>query len=478
MDNVFKIMYTIIIAILLMVVLPFMAFAETYDAMYDTISKGLVTVETDRGLSSGFIVDNKGLIITGYPITQSSVDFRVKLSKDKKVPAKLVNSYPEKGFSILYINPQNLKEKHALPFVISDQLQDIKGTVYAAGSPELDDNFLTRGNATDINEDKIITDVYINYNNAGGPLVNKNGEVIGINNFSEYFDQETPAVSNVITMNNINEPLIEALQKISSGDIQKPSAELIAVDAKGFYPANELKEAVNKNYYSSTYTYNEGPFKVILYSPPLYYNLAQKDKLTQHEIKKKNPRKQKAKQNNEEQEKKEPCTITKMNPYSLFNYIETLEDNPEDFKNYLIVKVIPKTGHTGGSSARGWLSFLIEGTTGCPVYLGSKTMEFKKDFYNMEIYVNGKLVQPVKRAREFNHNLYAEYFKDASKHPVTHSGLYLYNPSEIFNTQNGSNADIKIKVYQSDEKAQPTEFTVKTKTIKALTEDYEPILNQ
>ncbi len=139
-----------------------------------------------RGLGSGSIVDKRGYILTNNHVVVEADKIIVKLPDGRQFDAKLVGADPATDLAVIKIDGKNL------PFAKlgnSDNL-DVGESVIAIGNPFGLEQTITAGivsakgrssvGLTDY-EDFIQTDASINPGNSGGPLVNLNGEVVGVN---------------------------------------------------------------------------------------------------------------------------------------------------------------------------------------------------------------------------------------------------------------------------------------------------------
>jgi len=138
-------------------------------------------------LGSGFILNKDGFIVTNNHVIDGADKISVKLSDGKEYEAKLIGADTEIDVALIKINA-----KKDLPFAyLGDSSKTEVGEwVIAIGNPVGQSNTVTAGIVSakgrllpDINmySDFIQTDAAINPGNSGGPLVNINGEVIGIN---------------------------------------------------------------------------------------------------------------------------------------------------------------------------------------------------------------------------------------------------------------------------------------------------------
>lgn len=138
------------------------------------------------GSGSGFIVDKNGYIITNLHVVDEADSIKVKLMGDKvEYKAKLIGSDPEIDIAIIKIDAG--KKLPPVKIANSDGVQ-VGDWAVAIGAPFGLESTVTVGIISALSRDVgeqlqrfIQTDAAINRGNSGGPLVNINGEVIGVN---------------------------------------------------------------------------------------------------------------------------------------------------------------------------------------------------------------------------------------------------------------------------------------------------------
>lgn len=142
-----------------------------------------------RGVGSGVIINaEKGYIITNNHVIDNADKMTVKLEDGREFNAKLVGSDPLSDVALVQIeNPKYLTE---IKFADSDKLQVGDFTV-AIGNPFGLGQTVTSGIVSALGrstgksdegyENYIQTDAAVNQGNSGGPLIDLNGELIGIN---------------------------------------------------------------------------------------------------------------------------------------------------------------------------------------------------------------------------------------------------------------------------------------------------------
>ncbi|MCM0647984.1 trypsin-like peptidase domain-containing protein [Clostridium swellfunianum] len=143
-----------------------------------------------QGVGTGMIINQEGYILTNYHVVEGAQQVKVILSNDKTVTAKVVNYDANYDVAVIKIT-----EKVDIPAIVelgdSDNLQ-IGESVVAIGNPLGTDFFgsVTTGVVSALNRkidgdtnkaSYIQTDAAINSGNSGGPLINSQGQVIGIN---------------------------------------------------------------------------------------------------------------------------------------------------------------------------------------------------------------------------------------------------------------------------------------------------------
>ena len=214
------------------------AFNKVAPAVVIVSTKGLQDVnygffsqeQEVEGIGSGFIINEEGYILTNYHVIKGATEVTVTLSTGDEVPATVVNYEETKDIAML-----KLKEGTKVPAVaeLGDSDAIYPGAeVIAIGTP-LSKNFaqtLTKGvisgsNRTVTTENGesvnlIQTDAAINPGNSGGPLVNTNGEVIGINSMKIGTQAGSTSVEGI----GFAIPINEVKNKID--DLSKPILNL------------------------------------------------------------------------------------------------------------------------------------------------------------------------------------------------------------------------------------------------------------
>jgi len=140
-----------------------------------------------HALGSGFVIDNKGLILTNNHVVEKATEIKVKLEKGKEYTAKVLGRDPKTDLALIQVKPDGDFPK-PLPLGDSDATR-VGDWVMAVGNPFGLGETVTvgiisaRGRIIGAGpyDDFLQTDAAINPGNSGGPLFNMKGEVVGIN---------------------------------------------------------------------------------------------------------------------------------------------------------------------------------------------------------------------------------------------------------------------------------------------------------
>ena len=151
----------------------------------------LEPVPTEGGTGSGSIIDERGYILTNNHVVENAYKVYISLSNDStQYEGTVIGKDPENDLAVVQFDPKG-KKLTTIPFGASKDLK-IGQKVLAIGNPFGYDRTLTTGivsgigrpvkaNKNIVIRDMIQTDASINPGNSGGPLINSNGQMIGIN---------------------------------------------------------------------------------------------------------------------------------------------------------------------------------------------------------------------------------------------------------------------------------------------------------
>jgi serine protease Do len=139
-----------------------------------------------QSLGSGFIIDREGHIVTNNHVIEGADQIKVRLADDREFEAEVIGRDPNTDLALVKIK----KDSDLVPLALGDSDKLAVGSwVVAIGSPFGLEQTVTAGIVSAKGrvigngpyDDFIQTDASINPGNSGGPLLNLNGEVVGIN---------------------------------------------------------------------------------------------------------------------------------------------------------------------------------------------------------------------------------------------------------------------------------------------------------
>ena len=143
-----------------------------------------------NGTGTGFIIDHEGYILTNNHVVKGADTIKVNLQNEKEYEARLVGSDPKTDVALIKIVKKN-GEHISFPFISmgNSEKVEVGEWVVAIGNPFGLSHTVTTGvvSAKGRNigsgpyDEFIQTDAAINPGNSGGPLLNMDGDVIGIN---------------------------------------------------------------------------------------------------------------------------------------------------------------------------------------------------------------------------------------------------------------------------------------------------------
>jgi S1-C subfamily serine protease len=146
--------------------------------------------QEQRAQGSGFVIDNSGHIVTNDHVVDSAKSVSVQFWNGASYKATVVGTDPSTDLGVIKVDaPASIL--HPLQFGDSDSVQ-VGDTAVAIGSPFGLEETVTSGIVSALHRqmeapnnftinDSIQTDAAINHGNSGGPLLNINGDVIGVN---------------------------------------------------------------------------------------------------------------------------------------------------------------------------------------------------------------------------------------------------------------------------------------------------------
>ena len=173
--------------------------------IYEQLNAGVVNITTETvainwflepvpqagGSGSGTIINTRGYVLTNNHVIENANKVFINLADGSQYEGTVIGTDPENDIAVLKFDPSQGTELQVIPFGSSDNLR-VGQKVLAIGNPFALERTLTVGivsglgrpiqnSANHIIKNMIQTDASINPGNSGGPLLNTQGQMIGIN---------------------------------------------------------------------------------------------------------------------------------------------------------------------------------------------------------------------------------------------------------------------------------------------------------
>jgi putative serine protease PepD len=179
------------------------AVQQQYVQVVDRVSPQVVQIQTDQGLGSGIVYDDKGNIVTNAHVAGNSRRFLVTLAGGDRHTATLVGTDPSNDLAVIHVSGANPS-----PASFDDSSGVQSGDiVFAIGNPLGLQSSVTQGIVSSLNRkveegngvtlsNVIQTSAEINPGNSGGALVDLSGRVVGVPTLAALDPEfgDTPAV--------------------------------------------------------------------------------------------------------------------------------------------------------------------------------------------------------------------------------------------------------------------------------------------
>jgi putative serine protease PepD len=207
--------------------------SDSLAKLYRSVSDGVVYVQSTTGQGvasgSGFLLDTDGHIVTNEHVIDGAANVQVRIGDHgSPADAQVVGADPNTDVAVLKVDPSAVGDAHPLSLGNSDDLQ-IGQSAVAIGSPFGLQGTLTSGIVSALDrqiqspsgaaiDGAIQTDAAINPGNSGGPLLNRSGQVIGINAQIASESGTNSGVGFAIPVNTVK----KVVSEIENGSLGQP----------------------------------------------------------------------------------------------------------------------------------------------------------------------------------------------------------------------------------------------------------------
>lgn len=198
----------------------------------ESLTRGLFFDFTDEGAGSGMVVRSDGYIVTNFHVIQDARDIKVSLPGGGIYDASVVGKDALTDLAVLKIEADGLATMsfgNSNSMAVGDWVVAVGNVLALKGGPTVTLGIVSAMGRTLTTDrgtlyDLLQTDAAINEGNSGGPLVNLNGEVVGINTA---ILRDAQGIGFAIS-SSIASPIIDSL--IEHGRVVRPLIGLTGAD--------------------------------------------------------------------------------------------------------------------------------------------------------------------------------------------------------------------------------------------------------
>ncbi|HYP51438.1 MAG TPA: serine protease, partial [Pyrinomonadaceae bacterium] len=424
--------------------------------LFKTLRDGVVTVEGELGAGTGFIVDDRGLILTNQHVVSKSTEIRVRFDKQTVVRAKLIHEDPERDIAVLLANLSACKTCRALKIAENapDNPPIVEGErVFAIGSPLFQDKILTSGIVSKVEKRAIISDISINPGNSGGPLFNLDGNVIGLTTFGVDAGSG-PGISGIVRIEEAAELLGKAREDLKTRTA--PTAELLPTVPEGTFPVETIKTRIeaSKKFDQKPYKDDIKDYQINYMTPVFKFYLSEKDRIESMK--------------DRDKRNKDKGTTTN-STVDRYRDLRNWNEYAGELRPAVEILALPEVAASGKSLLLG----VLTGVASQGMIMTPPNYKFKADFYQMKLLCNNQEVTPLRRQKvEFGAAM-PSYYKVKTR--FTYAGVYTF-PFDVF--EPGKCAQMQLQVFSEEDIEKPIITNITELTKQRIWNDFTDFRQQ
>lgn len=378
--------------------------------MFKTLRNGVVTIEGELQTGTGFIIDEKGLVLTSHRVISESMEIRVRFDKQTAVKARVLAKDPERDLAVLQINLRAFPNGKVLKIAASTAAEPsvYEGEqLFTIGSPANQEKVLSTGIVSKIEERAIISDINFSAGNTGGPLFNSAGEVVGLMAFKvkDRKEKGDSGLAGIVRIEETADLVAKARELAATKGL--PSAELMPNIPEGTFPIETIKTAVKSPQFASKEYVSDVKNYQVRYMTPVYkFYMIEKDRIESLKMREKRNKDK-----------------GKLDAADMFRDLSVWSEYAGELAPVVDILALPETKATGKSMT---LAAITTMTVGISTPLD---LSYRADFSQMKLLCDGREVTPVRRNKTEIERDLQSYYK--TKKRFTYAGVYTY-PYEIF----------------------------------------------
>ena len=395
--------------------------------LFKTLRNGVVTIEGELQTGTGFIFDEKGLVLTNNHVINESNEIRVRFDKQTAVKARILVRDVERDLAVLQINLRAFANSKVLKLAATNAAEPtvfVGEQVFTIGSPANQEKILSTGIVSKVEDRAIISDINFSPGNAGGPLFNSVGEVVGLTTF-KVKDRKEKGDSGLAGIVRIEETAdVVAKARALAATKGTPSGELMPNIPEGIFPVETIKTAVKSPQFSSKEYVSDVKNYQVRYMTPVYkFYMIEKDRIESIKIREKRNKDK-----------------GKLDAADMFRDLSVWSEYAGELMPVVDILALPETRATGKSMA---LSAITTLTVGISTPLD---LSYRADFSQMALICDGRVITPLRRNKTEIERDLQSYYKTRKRY--TYAGVYTY-PYDIFAP--GRCARMEVRVFSEED---------------------------
>lgn len=405
--------------------------------LFEKYRTGLVTV-FGRERGSGFLADSAGFVVTNAHLVKGAAEVRVQVDSTTKVYARIVAEDDAKDIAVLAIARKRCGACAVLP-IAGDGAAPAPGErVLALGSPLNRLGVLSLGLVSNADASGVVSDVSVGYLNTGGPLVNLDGNVIGLNSVARASGAGGARVANSLPAADVAAALARARDSLPALALKPPSDTLLPVVPADPFPADPIRAvSALPTLELRPYRAEFGPFRVLIMTPQVAAW--------------RNTQAQKALADRKQRDPRKAASWTRIDPIQGWRDWDTYVG---DRRAVVIVNVTPEQ-------------------TGFPFYDADKIMGIGSGLVkDMKLYRDGVEIVPTEKWI-VPAVLNVDEYRAAGKN-VPMQGIYVYRIEDFAPRAVGTVADYKLTIVDAANATRPYTAPIMGATVEQLWRDFAP----
>ncbi len=397
--------------------------------------QGIAAVWTPATRASAFLVDAQGLMVTSRAALGTITDVELQVDDASAVPARVVFAAPSNAAAVLWVNPQAVTARPALPLrcpvPVASALDDGQ-EVATLGWALRRGTDVTWGEVTGLSPRAIEADLRVPFGFAGGPVFDSAGLVVGATTLSPDADPRRPRDADIVRAGVVCEAIAAARAAIAGAS--PPAATTRALPPVVDFPVDVLAKAAEAGAPVLTPpALTSSDFEVAFLTPPVIHQAQQRAGRTG------GPK------------TRDPEAEMRLGRISDFG---AWSDYFSDLPAVLAIRVTPKL-------VEGFWQRLGRGAAMTQGAILPAFKDFKTDFGRMQVSCDGVDVPPI-------HPLVIEH--RLSDSDTVREGLYVFAPDAV-----GSRCQRATLTLYAQGSTRGHVVTVSQDILQGLSQDFAPL---